>query len=131
MILRFVLIIAVLTGSAWHNKCAAQKKPDTLEPGIFYEPVETWPEFPGGFDSLKTFLATNLKPINGLKGKRGILTFVVEKDGSLTNIRMVKGFSPEADAEAVRVMKLSPKWKPGTQNNLIMRRAFSIPIPYN
>jgi protein TonB len=56
---------------------------------------------------------------------------VVEKDGSLTDIKVARGINDEADREAVRVIKLSPKWKPASQAGKLMRVAYSIPVLFN
>jgi protein TonB len=59
-----------------------------------------------------------------------MLNFIVEKDGSLSRITVVNNVSPEIDAEAVRVMKKCPKWKPGLQNGYIVRVSWTIPISF-
>jgi len=58
------------------------------------------------------------------------ITFVVEKDGSLTDIKIVRGIGGGCDEEAVRVMKMSPKWNPGTQNNHTVRVFYTTPISF-
>ncbi len=95
---------------------------------IVYEVV---PEFPGGLEKLQEFIHANLRPVKGAAGKRLILSFIVEKDGSLTDIKVARGINDEADREAVRVIKLSPKWKPGHQAGKLMRVAYSIPVLFN
>jgi protein TonB len=60
-----------------------------------------------------------------------IASFVVEKDGSLTDIKVTRGINEAADSEAVRVVKLLPKWKPATQNKIVCRVAYSIPITFD
>jgi periplasmic protein TonB len=58
------------------------------------------------------------------------LTFVVERDGSLTDIKVAKSVSPEIDAEAMRVLKMAPKWKPGQQAGQNVRVQFTLPINF-
>nr|MBC7613784.1 TonB family protein [Pseudopedobacter sp.] len=94
--------------------------------------VEVLPTFPGGLDAFGKFLGKNLRypPIardNGIQG-RVFCNFVVEKDGSLTDIKVVRGIGGGADEEAVRVLKSSPKWNPGVQNGRNVRVSYTIPI---
>jgi TonB family protein len=102
-----------------------------LKERVFEEPEQTEPRFPGGVEGFKKFIQSNLKSIPGATGKRLIVTFVVEKDGSLSGITIARGINKEADEEALRVVKLSPRWKPGTQNNIVVRVAYVIPIVFN
>jgi hypothetical protein len=68
-------------------------------------------QFPGGKDALNNYLSTNLHLIKGVHGTV-ITTFLIERDGSLTNIEIIKGLDNKADEEAIRVLKESPKWVP-------------------
>lgn len=131
MISRLIFIIGTCTLSLLGNKSFCQDQKDTVNNGTFYEPFEVWPQFPGGAEKLKEFIKSNLKKVDSATGKRLIAVFVVEKDGSLTDIRIVRGINEEADKEAIRVLKLSPKWKPGSQNGIVLRVAYSIPITFN
>ncbi|MVN20574.1 energy transducer TonB [Mucilaginibacter arboris] len=92
--------------------------------------VEKLPMFPGGEEAFGAYLHKNLDCPKGIKG-RLITSFVVEKDGSLTEIRVLKGLSKEADEEAIRVLKASPKWQPGSQSGILTRTAYTIPINFN
>ncbi|MDQ6471105.1 energy transducer TonB [Flavobacterium sp. LHD-80] len=90
--------------------------------------IDTRPEFPGGIDALNTFIKQNFKtPKPGLKGKIYI-TFIIEKDGSLNNINVLRDLGYETGAEAIRVLQLAPKWSPGKQNNKIIRVLYSMPM---
>jgi protein TonB len=62
---------------------------------------------------------------------RVILTFVVERDGSLTDIKVVRGIGSGCDEEAVRALKASPKWKPGIQNGKPVRVQYSVPVAFS
>jgi TonB family protein len=99
-----------------------------------YTAVERLPEFPGGLEAFGKFLASNIKyPASAREQKiqgRVIITFVVERDGSLSNERVVRGITGDLDNEALRVMKLSPQWKPGTQGNRPVRVQYSVPISF-
>jgi TonB family protein len=94
--------------------------------------VEVLPTFPGGLEAFGKFLAENLKypakaKENNIQG-RVFLNFVVEKDGSLSDIKVVRGIGYGCDEEAVRVLAISPKWIPGKQNGKLVRVSYTIPI---
>lgn len=96
--------------------------------------VEHIPEFPGGVNAFYQFLGDNIRyPAESRKAAsqgRVLISFVVEKDGSLTNIHTVHGVDSSIDREAVRVIRLSPKWSPAIQNGLPVRVAYSVPIAF-
>jgi protein TonB len=91
--------------------------------------IEQKPEFPGGIANFYKFVGNNFKAPEeeGLKGKV-LVTFVVEKDGSLTDIKVVRDIGFGTAAEAIRVLKKSPKWAPGEQNGKRVRVQYSLPI---
>ena len=96
--------------------------------------AEEMPEYPGGMEAMIKFVAENLKyPEQMQKEKvegRVLLSFVVEKDGSVTNIEEVKSPHPVLTEEAIRVVKLMPKWKPGKQDGKEVRVQFNLPITF-
>ena len=96
--------------------------------------VEVEPEFPGGVEALYKYLAENIKyPVLAKeKGTQGrvYVTFVVEKDGSVTDAKVLRGVSEEVDAEALRVINAMPKWKPGMQQGVPVRVQYNIPIVF-
>ena len=94
--------------------------------------VEILPEFPGGLDKMMQYFDKNLKypkqaKIDGTEGKV-FVSFVVEKDGSLTDIKIKESLSPETDSEAIRLVTNSPKWIPGMQGGHPVRVQYSIPV---
>lgn len=96
--------------------------------------VEVYPEFPGGMAAWAKFIQRNLKypyaaQENAIQGKV-YLSFVVEKDGSITDVNVIRGIGYGCDEEALRVIKKSPRWKPGTQNNQAVRVRYTMPIGY-
>ena len=106
----------------------------TEDDNKIFSQVEKQPEFPGGLDAFGKYLGSNIKfPAvdreNGTSG-RVICTFVVERDGSLTDIKAVRGPSQSMMDEAIRVLKKSPKWKPGIQNNRPVRVSYTVPISF-
>ena len=94
---------------------------------------EVMPEFPGGQEALLQFLSKSIKyPTEAFEKKeegRVSLTFIVEKDGSISDIKVVRSISPSLDAEALRVVKLMPKWTPGkNKSGEIIRVAYTVPV---
>ncbi|MBA4276998.1 energy transducer TonB [Flavobacterium sp.] len=91
--------------------------------------IEVKPDFPGGMDKFNAFIAKNYQAPEeeGLKGKVYV-TFVVEKDGSLTDIKVLRDIGYGTGKEAIRVLNKCPKWSPGEQNGKKVRCTFSLPI---
>lgn len=103
-----------------------------LNPTYTFKEVEIKPEFPGGMSEFNRFIAKNYQPplVEGLSGKIYI-TFVIEIDGTLDDIRVLRDIGSGSGKEAIRVLKLSPKWKPGLINENPVRCIFSLPIQVN
>lgn len=95
-----------------------------------YSAVEVTPEFPGGLHAFYKFVQEKYKTPRAVGKQKGrvIATFVVEKDGKLTDIRIVKDMGFGTGEELVRVLKKSPKWSPGLQNNKPVRVQYSLPL---
>ena len=100
-----------------------------------FDVVEQMPEYPGGMQALLEYLMENVKyPEDAEKQKiegRVIATFVVETDGSINNVEVVKPAFPSLDAEAVRVLSAMPKWTPGMQSGKVVRVKYTVPINFN
>lgn len=99
-----------------------------------YTVVEQMPEFPGGESALMKYLSTSIKypriaTENGVQGKV-FVQFVVDKNGSISNVKVVRGVDSALDAEALRVVKSMPKWIPGKQNGETVRVSYTIPINF-
>jgi len=97
--------------------------------------VEKMPEFPGGDAALFRYLGTQIKYPSidkdlGIKGTV-FVKFIVEKDGSISGVELLKGVSPTIDAEALRVVKGMPLWKPGKQRDEPVRVFFNLPIRFD
>ena len=96
--------------------------------------VDQQPSFPGGTNALNTFLASNLKyPVaaveKGIQG-RVVVKFIVEKDGSISNVEVDRSVSPSLDNEAMRVVKAMPKWIPGQINGKAVKVKWSFPFTF-
>src|SRR6195952_3584511 len=104
------------------------------DPNKIFTSVEQVPEFPGGLEAFGKYLGKSIRyPAvareNGTQG-RVIVSFVCEKDGSLTDVKVARDIGDGCGDEAVRVIKASPKWSPGIQNGRPVRVAYSVPISF-
>src|ERR1700743_245923 len=104
------------------------------DPNKIFTAVEKEPGFPGGDEAFLKYLSKNIHypaiaKENNVQGKV-FLSFVVEKDGSLTDVKTVRGIGSGCDDEAMRVLKASPKWKPGIQNGRPVRVSYTIPVSF-
>ena len=113
-----------------------QTNGDTTKKGTkIFTSAERMPDFPGGSPAFYKFLGSNIHypadvKKDAVQGKV-VLTFVVEKDGSLTGVKVIRSLYPSADRESVRVIKLSPKWNPGYQKGKPVRAQYTVPISYS
>ena len=99
-----------------------------------YQIAEEMPEFPGGVEALMDFVGKNVKYPEEAKEKeisgRVFVSFVIEKDGSVSNVKVLRGIGGGCDEEAVRVIKGMPKWKPGIQKGKPVRVSYMMPINF-
>lgn len=107
---------------------------DVVEEQIFTV-VENDPEFPGGMEALYKYLGQNIKypqlaRDNGITGKVYV-TFVVEKDGSIANPKVLRDIGGGCGQEAIRVVKSMPKWTPGKQRGKAVRVQFNLPVNFS
>jgi protein TonB len=104
---------------------------EVVEQEIF-QIVEEMPSFPGGEGKLMEYVAKNIKypqiaRETGIQG-RVFVGFVVEPDGSISNVKLLRGIGGGCDEEAMRVIKSLPKWKPGKQRGKAVRVSYQIPV---
>ena len=106
----------------------------TDEERLFGYIDEQMPAFPGGQQALLKYLEDNLRFPASMKEKgpygRVIVKFVVEKDGTITNVNILRGLGAEADAEAMRVVREMPKWRPGKRSGEAVRVQYSLPVNF-
>jgi TonB family protein len=112
----------------------SEKQESRTAEGEVFQVVEEMPEFPGGMAECMKWLAQNIKypaeaQEKGVQG-RVIVQMVVEKDGTITHAKVVRGVDPLLDTEALRVVNSSPKWKPGKQNGEAVRVKYTLPIMF-
>ncbi|WP_024989698.1 energy transducer TonB [Segatella albensis] len=99
-----------------------------------FDMVEQMPSYPGGTGALMSYLNSNIKyPVvaqeNGVQG-RVIVGFVVERDGSITDVNILKSVDPSLDREAARVVRSMPRWTPGKQNGQAVRVKYNVPVTF-
>ncbi len=112
----------------------ATPEPPKEEENKVFDVVEQMPSFPGGTAALMQYLSSNVRypavaEENGIQG-RVTVQFVVEKDGSVTDVKTLKSVDPSLDREAERVVKSMPKWIPGKQNGSAVRVKYFVPVVF-
>ena len=107
---------------------------DDTKSDIITDLFELHPEFPGGEIACMKFLLENVKyPRYARKHKiegKVVLRFIIEKDGSISNVEILRSVASCLDKEAMRVVRLMPKWRPGIQNGIIVRAKCNMPIAF-
>ena len=116
------------------KEAVAQPEPKPEVENKVFDVVEQMPSFPGGNAALMEYLQQNVKyPVvaqeNGVQG-RVVVSFVVEKDGSITDVKVVRSVDPSLDKEAARVVKSMPRWIPGKQNGSAVRVKYNVPVSF-
>jgi protein TonB len=107
---------------------------EEVEEAEIFTVVESMPTFPGGMGALMKYLAENIKypPLakeSGIQG-RVFINFVVEPDGRISNVKVLRGIGGGCDEEAVRVVKSMPKWSPGKQRGKPVRVSYNLPVKF-
>ncbi len=110
-----------------------EEEEEIIEEPVFVV-VESMPSFPGGMGELMKYLQKNIKFPNlakeaGIQG-RVFVSFVIEKDGSVTDVTILRGIGGGCDEEAIRVVEKMPNWIPGQQRNVPVRVSFNLPIKF-
>lgn len=121
-ILLFLLLLSI-------QLCAQNNKPDSV-----YVIVETPPKFPGGEDAMMQFIGKEIvypakAKENGISG-RVVVSFIINIDGSISDIRTLKSLGWGCDEAVVEVIKAMPKWTPGTQKGVPVRVQFNLPVVF-
>lgn len=104
---------------------------------VFLDPAEPVPSYPGGVEAMKKFITDNLRYPQGEKNREGrvVVSFVVERNGALTDLEILRPLSPAFNAEALRVVKAMPRWNPGRQymngyGLVPVRARYNVPITF-
>lgn len=116
------------------EEIAAPEPPKHVEEHKIFTVVEQMPMFPGGDGALMGYLSSHINyptvaAENGVQG-RVVVGFVVERDGSITDVQILRGVDPSLDREAMRVVKSMPRWTPGKQNGSAVRVKYQVPVAF-
>ncbi|WP_156126269.1 energy transducer TonB [Hymenobacter sp. DG25B] len=141
LLLSLLLVGLAASAQAQTQPAPAPKQPTVLRPGHMQAQrtpatnrPDVPPQFPGGAEALGEFFALNVQYPEAARVKQitgSVLTaFTVEADGRLSNATVVKGLSPECDAEALRVLALLPPWKPATRKGVALPVQVQLPVPF-
>ncbi len=99
-----------------------------------YDRVEVMPEFPGGMQGLFEYMQNNVNYPKEAKNQkiegRVIVSFIVEKDGSISDVHPLTAVHPLLDKEAIRLVNEMPRWKPGTEKGKAVRVSFALPVSF-
>jgi protein TonB len=138
----FAVLLSTATMQAGRNASSYDEMPtdfvetnkDSVEEKEYDDPVETQPGFPGGFGALMKYLSTNIKyPEEAerlhIQG-RVVCTFVVRKNGAVSDVKVKQSVDPQLDGEAVRVIRRMPKWIPGKRNGEDEDVGYTLPITF-
>jgi protein TonB len=109
-------------------------EPSTIDEDKVFDVVDIMPQFPGGGSALIEYLALSVKyPVvaeeNGIQG-RVVCTVVIEKDGSVNEVKVVRSVDPSLDKEAIRVLRSMPRWIPGENNGMPCRVKYTLPVTF-
>ena len=122
-LMMLVLLFSFMTSTA-----------QTKKNNMVYDVVEVMPQYPGGQIAMLKYIMENIKyPEQAMKeGIQGRVTvsFIVEKDGRVSNVRLLRSVQSALDKEAIRVVKSMPKWTPGKQNGKPVRVRFNLPVMF-
>ena len=122
-LMMLVLLFSLMTSTA-----------QTKKSNMVYDVVEVMPQYPGGQTAMLKYIMENIKypkqiMEEGIQG-RVTVSFIVEKDGRVSNVRLLRSVQPSLDKEAIRVVKSMPKWTPGKQNGKPVRVRFNLPVMF-
>ena len=131
---KYTLPVMFRLGEASDNKEADTQQEAKIDENGIHQVCEEMPEFPGGMQECMKWLGKNIKypttaQEKGIQG-RVIMQFVVERDGSITEPKVVRGVDPDLDKEALRVISIMPNWKPGMQKGKAVRVKYTLPVAY-
>ena len=107
---------------------------ETLSGGDVYDKLERMPEFPGGVDAMMEYLQKELRYPESAKEKgiqgRVTVQFIIDKEGNVTNSKVTRSVDKDMDAEAIRLVKAMPKWKPGMQKGKAVAVKYTVPVVF-
>jgi len=117
----FAITLQGMAQSATTNSSASEK---------VYDSAEQMPSFPGGATAMMSWLSQNVRYPNTPVSGRVVVQFIVEKDGSISNTKVVRSVDPALDKEAVRAVSSMPNWNPGMKDGKPVRVKYTVPISF-
>ena len=134
MVMVLVGLLACRTATAQETIIPYRPGFGPVDEGKVYDVVEQMPSFPGGPAAMMEFISRSIVyPVSALKQElQGlvIVSFIVERDGRLSNAKVVKSVAPDLDKEALRIVKKMPRWIPGQQNGRKVKVKYTVPITF-
>ncbi|MVN92940.1 energy transducer TonB [Mucilaginibacter aquatilis] len=131
--MKFIITLSIALCCA--TIASAQTSKQTAESNQVYSVAQKMPVFMGGNGAFEKYIAKNLRYPKKAKDKKiqgkVYVSMIIEKDGSVKNVKAERGASPELNAEAVRIVSSSPKWTPGQQNGKAVRVYQMVPIEFS
>lgn len=131
----FLIILTILVTLVANAQTDTTKNKNADSSKIIVDPIEHMPEFPGGIEQFYKYLAMNIhfprEARDNHEHGKVIVRMFIETDGSVSDVRVVRKVSRSIDAEAIRLVKGSPKWNPATIDGVKVRASFSLPISFN
>jgi protein TonB len=129
-LITLIFLISIISAKAQTNEINGAAADTTV-----YVATDNPPTFPGGIERFNEYIGKNIRYpakafLDNAKGKV-IISVIIEKDGSLSNAKVIRSVSPELDSEAQKVVILSPKWNCATQNGKPVRFAYVVPVKFN
>lgn len=128
-----LIILLLLIGYITKAQSNSNKSTAKVNTNVIVDPIEPSPHFPGGQKAWNKFLSKNLHWVSSADEWRGkvIVEFVVERNGQLSNIKIVRPSIPELDSEVLRVIHISPQWMPAKYHGKAIRCRYTIPISFS
>lgn len=121
-LLTFLLCTSFLGGEAQNYS------PDTLK---IFDVAEVMPNFPGGIRAMNTYISNSIQyPLGTSVQGRVIVSFVVERNGSLSNVKVIRNVEQSLDKEAIRIIKSMPRWTPGRQDGKVVRVRYTAAVAF-
>jgi TonB family protein len=141
MTIRTIVIVGalIITSQVKAQISTIKSGPDTVKQDdsskLIFSKVEVMPEFPGGEDALLDHIIKNIKypdkaKDNGVSGKVYV-SFVIDTVGKVTDVKILRGIGGECDEEAIRVIRMMPRWTPGYQNGKSVNVMYNLPIKFS
>lgn len=128
----FFILLLAFAAKAQNAEQVSVKKDSTAKTSSFTRVMNQKPQYPGGLKAFHEYLIKKLEPAGFVAGLEGnmILTFIVEKDGAITDVKIKQGIEKELNLAVIKVVKESPRWSPGLIDGKPVRTQYTLPIKF-